>query len=111
MLMIIFNIIAILDITFAHVAPAKFRDMCPENKKLTGCILSSLIVKSKLSCFKECHILNQCKSVNLLHEYMKRYQCEVNSCIADDCTDLDDTPEKYNYFYKLGTGKLWCFSA
>ena len=97
------SIMAMLAVILANVAPGRYKHMCSENKKLKGCLLNSLIVKSRLSCFKECHIVKYCKSVNIWQEDVKRHHCDLNYCIAQDSDNLDGTIEKYNYFYKTNT--------
>ncbi len=97
--------------TFVFDLNSRYKLLCQENKRLTGYFLQTFTVKSQLSCFKECEITQECKSVNVLKEDVNRYTCELNSCSEILCENLNSTSSPYKHFYKIGkilTKKLFC---
>ena len=102
-------VFSVIVISFAEdLSEGMYKMMSHENKKLEGCLLKSLTVKSKLSCLLQCQITEQCKSVNILEEALERNVCELNYCIAMDSGRLNGTTEKYLYFYKKGEFSFSC---
>ena len=91
-------------VTGPNVILGKYEKLyiCSGTKQLTTCHLNALVVNSQLSCFKECEITSDCKSVNILYEDVKKYRCELNSCVEQNCGNITSTTEKYMYFYKAG---------
>ena len=101
-----YRIVFILIIEFGHLfaiqLTTKYKQLCQENKKLENCALQTFTVKSQLSCFKECEIIQQCESVNILYEDVKQYRCELNYCSEINCENVNMTLDPYKYFYKIG---------
>ncbi len=95
-------LMTILCLTIGIDLKTSYKQLCQENRRLMGYVLQTLTVKSQLSCFKECEITKECKSVNILKEERKRFSCELNSCFKMNCEDLDMTTNQYKYFYNTG---------
>ncbi len=91
-------------VTGPNVILGKYEKLyiCSGTKQLTTCHLNALVVNSQLSCFKKCQTMIDCKSVNILYEDMKRYRCELNSCLEHHCGNITSTTAQYMYFYKAG---------
>ncbi len=101
MLMVIL-LMTILCLTIVIDLKTTYKLSCQENRRLMGYVLQTLTVKSQLSCFKECEIIKECKSVNILKEETKRFSCELNTCFKMNCENLEMTSNPYKYYFKTG---------